>query len=102
MGPFFAAQSVLVNAAGLPKPAACRQIRPLKNISTTFRVCFAVITLLLAGCVHYQPKPLSLDESADAFDRRSLSNEMLQAFVAAHLTNASTPITEWNVDSLTL
>src|SRR6185369_13721280 len=57
---------------------------------------------LAFGCAHYQPKPLSLSDSAASLDRRSLTNSDVQSFVAAHLTNQTAPITNWNVDSLTL
>ncbi|HEY6227180.1 MAG TPA: TolC family protein, partial [Verrucomicrobiae bacterium] len=57
---------------------------------------------LALGCAHYEPKPLSLSDSAASLDRRSLTNSDLQSFVAMHLTNQSSPITNWNIDSLTL
>jgi outer membrane protein TolC len=61
-----------------------------------------LVAALAFGCVHYQPKPLSLGDSAKAFDQRSLTNIDVQAFVASHLTNHASPIQEWNGDSLTL
>src|SRR3954470_8613891 len=61
-----------------------------------------LIVALAFGCAHYQPKPLSLADSAASLDRRSLTNSDLQSFVAAHQTNRISPITNWDVDSLTL
>ena len=57
---------------------------------------------LALGCAHYEPKPVSLSDSAASLDRRSLTNSDLQRFVATHLTNQASPITNWNIDSLTL
>lgn len=61
-----------------------------------------MVAALAFGCVHYQPKPLSLGDCAKSFDQRSLTNADLQAFVASHLTNQASPINDWNGDSLTL
>jgi cobalt-zinc-cadmium efflux system outer membrane protein len=60
--------------------------------------CCALV--LLAGCAHYTPKPISLANSSDAFDSRSLTNADVQAFVAAHLTNQSAKA--WTFEALTL
>jgi cobalt-zinc-cadmium efflux system outer membrane protein len=73
----------------------------LKTTTTTFAVLL-VIALLADGCVHYQPKPVSLAQTAAELDSRSLTNLDLQKFITAHLTNQPAPITDWNVDLLTL
>ncbi|HZQ48642.1 MAG TPA: TolC family protein, partial [Verrucomicrobiae bacterium] len=62
------------------------------------------LVVLLAGCVKYQPKPISPAETESSFRSRSVNDPKLQAFVQRNLTNPpdSWPPAEFNLESLTL
>ncbi|HUS35431.1 MAG TPA: TolC family protein [Verrucomicrobiae bacterium] len=92
---------VVSRGRALQKPLVYPQIGSLKTPLPTLFALLATI-LLPVGCARYQAKPLSLATAATAFDRRSLTNSDVQAFVSARLTNQLTPITNWNLDALTL
>lgn len=53
-------------------------------------MAFAV--LLVSGCVHYEPKPLSASASGDGLEARTLDDAGLKAFIA---TNAPELAKEW-------
>jgi cobalt-zinc-cadmium efflux system outer membrane protein len=57
---------------------------------------------ILAGCAHYEARPISLRETAEAFEARSLTNADLQKFVAAARPGISLPIEKWDFESLAL
>ncbi len=59
---------------------------------------------ILAGCVTYQPQPLSLEKTAETFEARSLSGEDLRAFFAQHASDLakSWPRSSWDLDALTM
>jgi cobalt-zinc-cadmium efflux system outer membrane protein len=85
----------------LPNGAGRPQFALLKTIAITL-AALLIFAALGAGCTHYEPKPLSLSNAANSFDRRSLTNADLQAFISAHRTNAPLSVADWDVDSLTL
>ena len=64
----------------------------------------APVLLLLAGCVSYQPQPLSPGRSAEQLENRSLTNLALHTFLERNLHRelAPWPARTWDVDMLTL
>jgi hypothetical protein len=69
------------------------------------RVAFGIVlTVLLAGCVPYQPQPLSAAEAATRLISRSLTDAGLQAFVEASLQRrfAVWPPPSWDLNTLVL
>jgi cobalt-zinc-cadmium efflux system outer membrane protein len=65
---------------------------------------FRIVTTLalLAGCAAYHPQPVSPEETAAAFDMRSLTNEGLRAFLATNHVAVPSPEDTWNLKALTL
>ena len=61
-------------------------------------------TVLLAGCAHYHPRPLSAEQTATQLESRRLADEGLRKFMAQNSGHAleSWPLANWNLDSLTL
>jgi cobalt-zinc-cadmium efflux system outer membrane protein len=67
------------------------------------RSVWGIATLvLLAGCAAYHPQPLSPEETAAAFDTRSMTNEGLRAFLDVNHVAAPAPGDAWNLKALTL
>lgn len=60
--------------------------------------------VLLAGCTHFEPKPLSPETTAHQFEERSLTNSALKTFLdrTVQSGNIQWPLTNWDLDSLTL
>ncbi len=56
----------------------------------------------LAGCAHFQPKPLSARASIAGFESRSLEAPGLRAFLVANHAAAPTRGTPWSLKALTL
>jgi outer membrane protein TolC len=75
----------------------------LKLMKTKFIVGLAGI-LLLAGCAHYEAKPLSPAQTAAQLESRSLTNQALQVFLEQHLKErpAVWPPARWDFEMLTL
>jgi outer membrane protein TolC len=65
---------------------------------------FFASILALAGCVHYQPKPLSPAQTAADLENRSLTNGALKTFLEKNLHREWTnwPAARWDFDMLTL
>ena len=63
---------------------------------------FAAITL--AGCIRFEPKPLSPSNLAASLEERSLTNAELKTFIEANLGHdlAAWPPAAWNFEMLTL
>lgn len=61
----------------------------------------AILALGFAGCAHYDPKPVSAADSAAAFDRRSLVDPGVQAYLEANHAMPTGSPREWDVDALT-
>ncbi len=57
---------------------------------------------LLAGCAHFQPKPLSAQASIARFESRSLDSPRLHAFLAANHAAAPAGGAPWSLKALTL
>ena len=61
------------------------------------------LTLLLAGCAHFEPKPFDVVRTADDFDARALDTPELRAFLETNLGPLSAwPPAEWTFEQLTL
>jgi len=59
---------------------------------------------LLAGCAHYQSRPLAPEKSAAELESRRLDDAGLKKFLATNSVPApeSWPLAKWNLNSLTL
>jgi cobalt-zinc-cadmium efflux system outer membrane protein len=68
------------------------------------RCLFILGVASLAGCVRFQPKPLSADQTAAQLEDRSLTNAALQSFLEQNLHRDLTnwPACEWNFEMLGL
>ena len=60
---------------------------------------WAILCVLLSGCVSYVPKDLNPATSAAGFDARSLADPQLATFIGRH---GLKPKGEWDLDRLTL
>lgn len=60
--------------------------------------------LALAGCAHYQPRPLAAPRTAADFDTRTLADAGLKEFAAANLHGelAAWPPASWDFNTLSL
>lgn len=56
----------------------------------------------LAGCAHFQAKPLSAQAGIAGFESRSLASPGLRAFLAASKVSAPAPGAAWDLEALTL
>jgi cobalt-zinc-cadmium efflux system outer membrane protein len=67
------------------------------------RSVWGIATLmLLAGCAVYHPQPISPEETAAAFDTRSMTNEGLRSFLETNHVAAPSSGDAWNLKALTL
>ena len=64
----------------------------------------ATVLSVLAGCVRFEAKPLSPQQTAEQFDARRLDDPQLKAFLQTNLKHdlAGWPLQEWDFDTLTL
>jgi outer membrane protein TolC len=62
---------------------------------------FFASILLVAGCARFHPQPISPDQTAAAFDSRSLTNAQLQAFLETNHVAGPWPRRSWDLDALT-
>lgn len=61
------------------------------------------LPLMLAGCAHYEPRPLDVSQSAATLDGRSLTAPELRTFIETNLGPATAwPPASWNFEQLTL
>jgi cobalt-zinc-cadmium efflux system outer membrane protein len=77
----------------------------MQGISIVKSVAVSVAGLcFLAGCAHFEARPLSPDQTAAQFETRTLDDPGLRKFVEQNLKKevASWPLQEWDFDSLTL
>jgi outer membrane protein TolC len=58
--------------------------------------------ILLAGCATYHPQPILPEQTAEAFDSRSLTNEALHAYLATNHIDGQWPLPSWGLNTLTL
>lgn len=73
----------------------------MKILTTTLRL----LPLLLAGgCVRFEPRPIAPAETAARFEQHALDNPALRTFLETNLHRELTtwPLTEWNLETLTL
>jgi len=65
---------------------------------------FILFGCLLAGCAHFEPKPLSPTETASSFENRTLDDAGLQAFIEKTPGRelSEWPPKRWNLELLTL
>jgi outer membrane protein TolC len=66
------------------------------------RWLFILVAFILAGCARFHPQSISPDQTADAFDARSLTNANLQAFLVTNHITGPWPRRSWDLDALTL
>lgn len=67
--------------------------------------CLGMVVLfvgVIAGCAHFQPRPLSPESAAAAFEARSLADSGLRTFMAENHVRAPSPGGAWNLKALTL
>ena len=58
--------------------------------------------ILLAGCVPFQPQPVSPEKTAAAFDARSLADNGLRSFLETNHVTGNWPRQSWDLNALTL
>ncbi len=63
---------------------------------------FATFLIFLAGCATYHPQPVSPEQTAAAFDARSLTDTGLCAFLETNRVAVPGPQAAWNLKQLTL
>jgi outer membrane protein, heavy metal efflux system len=56
---------------------------------------------LLAGCAHFEPRPISPETSAANFEARSLTNEPLRVFLETNHVVTEWPSRRWDLNALT-
>jgi outer membrane protein TolC len=66
------------------------------------RWMFLVPILVFTGCARFHPQPISPDQTASAFDARSLTNAELQVFLETNHVAGPWPRASWDLDALTL
>ena len=66
------------------------------------RWLFILGVIAFAGCARFHPQPISPDQTAAAFDARSLTNTNLQAFLETNHITGPWPRCSWDLDALTL
>ncbi len=57
--------------------------------------------VLLAGCAHFRPQPISPETTAVDFSTRSLTNETLHSFLETNQVANEWPRRDWDLDALT-
>ena len=72
------------------------QLRPILLV--------ACLSVLMAGCSHYQPEAISAAGNATALENRTLADPRLRSFVLASISPAmeTAPKIPWNLATLTL
>jgi outer membrane protein TolC len=62
----------------------------------------ALIILLLASCVHFQPKPVTVEQAQADFETRRLDDPGLKKYLLESLTVKDWPPQAWDLKALTL
>lgn len=80
--------------------AGCRKVRGEKFLVSV--AC--VLAVLVAGCTHFQPQPLSPAQNATNFNARSLADPGLKQFLERNLNRPleTWPLKSWDIPTLTL
>jgi outer membrane protein TolC len=63
---------------------------------------FSAVLFFIAGCATYHPQPVSPEQTADAFDARSLTNGNLRGFLETNQVTGEWPRRAWDLNALTL
>ncbi len=63
---------------------------------------FILGIILFAGCATFHSQPISPEQTANAFDARSLTNETLHAFLETNHVVGEWPPHSWDLNTLTL
>src|SRR5437773_920169 len=83
----------------LKRRGICRSLSPFFCLrSASFFLPF----ILLSGCAHYQPKPISPSAAANDFEARTLNDERLGRFLAANHETNGWPRKSWDLNALSL
>jgi cobalt-zinc-cadmium efflux system outer membrane protein len=79
------------------------RVRALQT-GTQAAACMFAIILVLTGCAHFHPEPLSPEKNAAALEARSLTNSALKTFLETNLHRDfnAWPQAAWDFDMLTL
>jgi cobalt-zinc-cadmium efflux system outer membrane protein len=72
----------------------------IKRLRQVFSLCF--IILLAAGCVRFQPKPITASKTLDDFEARKLDAPELRNFLLTKQGLKEWPPQVWNLHALTL
>jgi len=72
----------------------------IKRLRQVFYLCF--IILLAAGCVRFQPKPITASKVLDDFEARRLDAPELRNFLFTKQSLKEWPPQSWNLHALTL
>src|SRR5579862_220480 len=86
-------------------PNRRRTLRLLRLGRSMFDVrgsMWLAVLLLVAGCATYHPQPISPEQTAAAFDARSLTAAGLCAFLETNQVSVPGPQAAWNLKQLTL
>jgi outer membrane protein, heavy metal efflux system len=59
------------------------------------------MSMVLAGCARFEPRPLSIQQTADAFSQRTLADDGLAGFLASNGVPARSEVA-WDLERLTL
>jgi outer membrane protein TolC len=68
----------------------------------SFSTLTTAAAVLLVGCAHYHPKPISPERTVELFNARSLTNENLRAFLETNHCTIPGPNDSWDLKQLTL
>ncbi len=69
---------------------------------TSSRLFWAGLAVVLASCIHYQPKPISPPDTLAAFEARTLDDPGLRQFLQENHETAPASGTAWGLRPLTL
>ena len=69
---------------------------------STISLLGTAVSLVLAGCATFHSQPISPEQTADFFGKRSLSDEHLRSFLETNQAPAPGPGEPWNLKELTL
>jgi outer membrane protein TolC len=69
---------------------------------SSLEIVLAAVLLAVAGCAHFEPKPLDMARTASGFDARTLDTSELRAFIETNLGPVSAwPPAQWDFEQLT-
>src|SRR5690348_11686987 len=67
-----------------------------------YRWISIVLVFALAGCVRFQPKPISSSKAVSDFEARTLNDEALRRFLETNHIASEWPRRSWDLNSLTM